>query len=236
MFSCKKDNDSSNSNTVIENPLVCNATNVFNSSLTYGTLKDINGNAYKTIQIGGKNWMAENLKATKYKNGNPITNITDKTQWASTTTGAYCSYNNDPINDCPYGKLYNWYAVANSNGLCPTGWHVSTDAEWTDLVNDIGGSTNSGNKMKSEGTQYWLSPNQGATNSSGFSGLPGNSRTLNGDFSSSSVRGSFGTWWSSTETETGAEAWDRVLRYDNSNLLRLSGNKAAGFTVRCVED
>jgi uncharacterized protein (TIGR02145 family) len=210
----------------------CGAINVHNPSLTYGTMTDQEGNTYKTIQIGTQVWMAENLKTTKYRNGTPISIITDNTQWANNTTGAFCSYNNSTINDCPYGKLYNWYAVNNTNQLCPTGWHVPTDAEWTTLTDFLGGSLRGG-KMKSTGTQYWSSPNDGATNSSGWSGLPGGGRN-SGAFSSI---GTNGGWWSSTEVSTSTvDVWMRGLSYSYEELDRGISGKWVGGSVRCLRD
>jgi len=207
--------------------------NQFNPNLTYGSITDQDNNTYKTIQIGTQTWMAENLRTTKYRNGTPILNITDNTQWQNNTTGAWSYYTNDANNNIPYGKLYNWYAVANTNQLCPTGWHVPTDAEWTTLTTFLGGESVAGGKMKSTGTQYWISPNTSATNSSGLSGLPGGLRT--------SFVGTFGNvgydggWWSSTEGPTG-NAWLRVLGYSNGDVGRGPNGKAYGFSVRCLRD
>jgi uncharacterized protein (TIGR02145 family) len=208
----------------------------FNPDLTYGEVKDIEGNNYKTIQIGNQVWMAENLRTTKYRNNTPITNHTDNTQWQNNTTGAWSYYNNDATNNTPYGKLYNWYAVVNSNGICPTGWHVPTDAEWTTLTNFLGGESVAGGMMKSTGTQYWLSSNTNATNSSGWSGLPGCFRGNSGTFY---TIGYNGYWWSSTEFNTN-DAWNRVLYNIYGGVSRYDGSKtygkALGFSVRCLRD
>jgi uncharacterized protein (TIGR02145 family) len=219
----------------------CGAANVHNSTVAYGTMMDQEGNQYRTIQIGDQTWMAENLRTTKYRNNEPILNLTDNTQWANNTTGAYCSYNNNTANDCPYGKLYNWYAVNNANQLCPTGWHVPADAEWNILIanldpsykpTEIGVQSDiASGKMKSTGTQYWLSPNTGATNSSGFSALPGGFRTGLGSFSG--LEPCF--FWSSTQFNT-PNAWSRLLFSDNGNLIREFYNKVDGQSVRCLRD
>jgi len=134
---------------------------------------DIDGNEYATIQIGTQVWMAENLRTTKYCNGDPIPNVTDSLQWVNLATGAWAHNNNYSQYENLYGKLYNWYAVDDSRNICPCNWHVPTDAEWTTLIDYLGGEGVAGGKMKSTGTQYWLSPNTDATNESGFSGLPG---------------------------------------------------------------
>ncbi len=211
----------------------CGATNVHNPAKTYGTMTDQQGNIYKTIVIGNQEWMAENLKTTIYRNGNAITNVTANAQWQNLTTGAWSSYNNSSQNDCPYGKLYNWYAVADPRNVCPTGWHVPTDAEWTTLTTFLGGESIAGGKMKSTGTQNWLSPNTGATNESGFSGLPAAFRYLNGTFYN--PLGYNGSWWSSTEDVT-VGAWLRQLGYAGGDTSRDGANKRYGFSVRCLRD
>ena len=209
-----------------------------NATVAYGSMTDQEGNVYRTVEIGTQTWMAENLKTTKYRNGTSISNITDNTQWANNTTGAYCSYNNDTSNDCPYGKFYNWYAVNNTNQLCPTGWHVPTDAEWTTLTSFLGGQSVSGGqsvaggKMKSTGTQYWTSPNTGASNSSGWSGLPGGRRGGSGSFFIDLE----GYWWSSTEFNA-TSAWMRYLTYDMDRVYKSDPfNKLVGLSVRCIKD
>jgi uncharacterized protein (TIGR02145 family) len=215
-------------------PHTCGAIKVHNPYLTYGTLKDRDGNNYKTIKIGTQNWMAENLRTTKYRNGTVITNITDQTTWAGLTTGAYCSINNfSATNDCPYGKLYNWYAVNNDNQLCPTGWHVPTDAEWTTLTTFLVGESVAGGKIKNTGTLYWVSPNTGATNSSGFSALPGGLRSN----SSFSFLTNLGYWWSATENSTNTvKALARFVTNNQFAVTRYSESKEYGFSVRCLED
>jgi uncharacterized protein (TIGR02145 family) len=209
----------------------CGAENVHNPNLIYGSMTDQEGNVYKTIVIGEQEWMAENLHTSTYKNGDLIPNATDGNQWFNLTTGAWCFYNNDPQFECPYGKLYNWYAVADSRNVCPTGWHVPSDAEWTTLTNFLAGESVAGGKMKSAGTQYWLSPNIAADNSSGFSGLPGGTRYGNGD--GFLDIGYFGYWWSSTEYNTN-DAWGRDLYYDGGSSSRYIDNKRDGFSVRCL--
>ena len=173
---------------------------------------DADGNTYTTVTIGSQVWMKENLKTSKYRNGNAITtNLTD-IGWQNTTSGAYAIYNNDAANNTTYGKLYNWYAVADPRGLCPAGWHAPSDAEWTTLENFLGGANGAGGKMKSTGTiltgtGLWQDPNTDATNSSGFTGLPGGYRL---DFGAYTDFGYYGYWWSSTEASS-TNAWYRVL-------------------------
>jgi len=211
----------------------------FNPKLTYGEVKDIEGNTYKTIKIGSQTWMAENLRTTKYRNGTPIKNVTDENDWVKDETGAWCYFENDESNNNPYGKLYNWYAITNRNQICPKGWHVSTDKEWSTLINYLDPQANggeedniAGGKIKSTGTQYWTSPNTGATNSSGWLGLPGSTRDDEGTFG---TIGDYGYWWSSTEYSN-ASAWYRYLSYVNGDVGWDFGFKTYGFSVRCVRD
>jgi uncharacterized protein (TIGR02145 family) len=210
----------------------CGADSVHNPNLNYGSMTDQQGNVYKTIVIGSQEWMAENLKTTIYRNGNAIANITDNAQWSGLTTGAWASYNNDNQYDCPYGKLYNWYAVVDPRHVCPTGWHEPTVAEWTTLLYYLGGPDVVGGKMKTTGTQYWLYPNQDATNESGFSGLPGGARFGDGDFYNV---GYYGVLWSSSEGDA-YSAWSRGLTYDSGSATQYSDDKRAGFSVRCLRD
>ncbi len=201
-----------------------------NIILQYGSMTDIEGNTYKTIKIGSQTWMAENLKTTKYNDGTSIPNVTDNSVWAGLTSGAYCWYNNDINNRNTYGALYNWHVV-NTGKLCPTGWHVPADGEWNTLTNFLGGASISGGKLKY--VTGWSSPNTGATNSSGFSALPGGARdSNNGSFLNV---GSYGYWWSSSEYDS-SNAWNRYLHYDYASLYRYGNYKRGGFSVRCVRD
>jgi uncharacterized protein (TIGR02145 family) len=199
-------------------------------------IKDIEGNLYKTITIGTQQWMAENLKVSKYSDGTTIPNITDTTQWQNNTTGAWSYYSNDAANNAKYGKLYNWYAVSKtSNGnknVCPTGWHVPTDPEWTVLTDYLGGQSVAGGKMKEVDTTSWDSPNTDATNTSLFTGLPGGYRGT--DVSYYAI-GYYGNWWSSTEDST-YSAWYRILYYTNGSAGRDGNGKGYGLSVRCLRD
>ena len=199
-------------------------------------ITDSEGNTYKTIYIGTQQWMGENLKTSKYSDGTTIPNITDNNQWENLSTGAWCYYDNNSVNNAKYGKLYNWYAVSKStNGnknVCPTGWHVPTDAEWTVLTDYLGGEIVAGGKMKEVGSTSWYSPNSDATNTSLFTGLPGGSRNLNGDYS---YIGGYGNWWSSTEYGTD-DALDRFLYSYHGTAGRNNDNEKNGFSVRCLRD
>ena len=207
-------------------------------------VSDSDGNNYSTIVLSnGQEWMSENLKTTKYANGDPITHVTDDNTWGNLTTEAYCWYENDNTYENPYGKLYNWYAVNDSRNVCPTGWHVPTHDEWTLLISSIDDGASSGNPqsstaggaLKSTGTQYWNSPNTGATNDLGFNGEPGGFRIYNwGTFSYIEENG---YWWSSTEASVDNEyAHRRGLSYDNTAVINSIQRKSFGFSVRCVKD
>jgi len=188
---------------------------------------------YTSLTIGTQQWMDRNLDVATYRNGDLIPYVTDPTTWAALTTGAWCYYNNDPSNNCIYGKLYNWYAVNDPRGLAPVGWHVPSDAEFTTLTNVLGGASVAGGKMKVTGTTTtWNSPNTGATNTSGWAGLPGGNRWNDGTFN---VIGNFGYWWSSTASVTDT-AWYRYLGYSFANAYRENLTKTNGFSVRCVRD
>ena len=207
------------------------------------TLTDIDGNTYNTVQIGTQVWMAEDLKVTHYPNGDAIPNVTDNADWGNleddNTADAYCFYNNDNTTD--YGALYTYAAAIGDNwvrdnvenqGVCPDGWHLPTDAEWTTLTDYLGGQIVAGGKMKEIGTTHWSSPNEGADNSSGFSALPSGNRTSNGNFYH---LGDSNYWWSATEDNSN-NAYSRKPRYNNAEVIRGIVYKSCGFSVRCVRD
>ena len=195
------------------------------------TVTDIDGNTYNTVQIGNQVWMSENLKTSRYRNGGLIPNVMDNTAWSNSTTGAWSYYFNAEANNAIYGKLYNWYTTLGDT-LCPTGWGVPTDAEWTTLTTYLGGESVAGGKMKTIGTAYWESPNTGAINSSGFSALPGGYRYNNGSFLS--IRGN-AFFWSATGSVNN-DAWFRYLSYDLGDVYRNDFNKSLGVSVRCLRD
>jgi uncharacterized protein (TIGR02145 family) len=194
---------------------------------------DFDGNVYDTVTIGTQVWLKQNLKTTHYRNGLPIPAVSDSATWTILTTGARCYYENDSATfDSVYGALYNWYAVNDNNELCPEGWHVATDAEWTNLGIFLGGEMVAGGKMKEAGTAHWLSPNAGATNSSGFTGLPGGMRGLTSVYQYLTENG---LWWASTQ-QSSANAWSRYLWYMNTGLDQNPAPKYAGFSIRCIRD
>jgi uncharacterized protein (TIGR02145 family) len=204
------------------------------------TVKDIDGNTYNTVQIGTQCWTKENLKVTKYNDGSVIQldtsggisgNGTGQT-WSARTTGARTVYGQDTSNIAIYGYLYNWYAVANIKGLCPSGWHVPNESEWSTLMtNYLGGETVAGGKMKTTGITYWLNPNTGATNEGGFSALPGGCR-FNDRFTN--IRGT-ALFWSTTESNNYL-AWYRLLNANSGYGYRISNSKSTGASIRCLKD
>jgi uncharacterized protein (TIGR02145 family) len=198
----------------------------------HSTLTDVEGNIYYAVGIGTQVWMRENLKTTKYRDANFIVNVTDNTAWGQLITGAYCWYSNDITNKTVHGALYNWYTITDSRGLCPTGWHVPTDAEWTTMVTFLGGNT-SGGKLKETGIIHWSSPNTGATNETGFTALPGGSRNYAGAFATDI--GNNGYWWNSTESST-TNANSEIMYYYNSNVSSSAPLKGGGYSIRCVKD
>lgn len=214
------------------------------TSSTVGTVFDFDGNVYNTIQIGDQVWMAENLKVTHYRNGDVIQNVTDKTQWSNLTTGAYNSYDTNDSNIDTYGLLYNWYTVNDSSELAPAGWHIPSDEEWKRLemylgmsqsetdITGYGRGTNEGGQLKEKGATHWISPNTGATNSSGFSAVPGGYCGYYGTFGDI---GGCAIFWSSTESNS-YTAWCRGLISSSSVISRYSSSKQDGFSVRCLKD
>jgi uncharacterized protein (TIGR02145 family) len=146
--------------------------------------KKLKNNKIDNVKIGKQVWMKRNLDVDHYRNGDPIPEVKDPDEWANLKIGAWCYYDNNPANGAIYGKLYNWYAVNDPRGLAPEGWHVSSDEEWKELTNFIGGEELAGGKMKEAGTEHWNNPNLGASNESAFSALPGGWRSIDGTFSS----------------------------------------------------
>lgn len=213
------------------------------SSVFYGNMIQIttlnntfvdsrDGRNYKMITIGTQTWMAENLNATEYNDGTDIPLVTSSSAWDYIETPGYCWYENNPdIYGEIYGPLYNWYAV-NSGKLCPNGWHVPSDIEWSTLVNYYGGDLVAGNRLKESRNDHWSAPNTGADNESGFTALPGGFRDYNGDFITVNL---LGYWWCATEGEDWS-AWYRYMHKDFPNVFRLNGNKQYGLSVRCIKD
>lgn len=215
------------------------ATNIIGTSygnqISFTTLPiDNDGNIYNTITIGNQIWMKENLKTTTYNDGTPIEFVTDNIEWQNKTSGAYTWYNNDESTyKNTYGGLYNWYAV-NTMKLCPINWHVPTEAEFKTLYMNLGdyGTYGLGGKLKEIGTLHWNSPNTGATNSTGFTALPGGYRYQAGTFHHI---GNMGYWWLATENVP-SSAYYFAFFYDSADGTSFHNGKTWGYSVRCIKD
>ena len=205
---------------------------IVSSGLRGQNVKDIDGNEYHTVKIGKQTWMVENLKVTHFRNGAEIPNIGDHMEWSFIETSAYCDYDNSPLNNDIYGKLYNFYTVINKHGLCPDGWQVPSDNDWTTLSSYLGGKDTAGVELKATGTDFWQCPTLQATNKSGFTALPGGNRSSDGAFA---FMGSCGYWWSSTQFDKN-DGWGRYLFCNRNNLFRSNSSKGSAFSVRCIKD
>jgi uncharacterized protein (TIGR02145 family) len=199
------------------------------------TLIDIDGNVYKTVIIGTQIWMAENLKVTKYSNGDTIgTTYPDTLNYMQVSNPKYqWIYENKDSNLYSYGRLYTWFVVNDNRNVCPTGWHVPTQVDWATLIQFLGGDSLAHGKLKEVGTKHWDKPNIGATNKSGFTGIPGGNHHPKGTFL---FMGECGHWWSSTEFDKNF-AWRLRLRYNNDieNFLDYAP-KLMGWSIRCIKD
>jgi uncharacterized protein (TIGR02145 family) len=214
----------------------CGAQNVHNPEISYGTMTDQDGNLYKTVIIGSQEWMAENLRVKHYRTGVEIQEG-NLTTWSNVnnTTGRWINYNNDVDYECPYGLLYNRFVVTNNPSVCPLGWHVPSDGEWTTLVNFLNTNataSDAGGKMKSAGTFFWSGTNTAGTNSSGFSALPGGYLSATANFSGLGI---FGYYWSNTATGAGT-TYNRIFGNSTSSATRSSSEYNAGHSVRCLRD
>ena len=199
------------------------------------SISDIDGNCYETVRIGQQLWMAENLKVTHYNNGDATSTGYSNSEWADldeTETGAYAAYNDNESNADIYGYLYNWYVVEDVRGICPEGWHVPTDEEYTLLTDYLDGTSVAGGKMKEAGIEHWNSPNEGATNESGFTGLPGGCRYSDGRYTNIN---NIGYFWSSTESSDNNARY-RGLLYNLPFVLKDGINNGYGLSIRCLKD
>ena len=199
-------------------------------------ISDIDGNVYHIVTIGTQVWTVENLKTTRFNDGTAIPLVTGNTAWFNCEnfmSPGYCWYDNDSATyRSTYGALYNWYAIGTGK-LAPPGWHVPTDSEWSILTSFLGGDNAAGGPLKEIGMTHWLYPNNGATNTSGFSALPGGFRDDGIGFQNSVSH--FGWWWSSTEEEA-TLSWSRTMDCSNTTVGRGANTKGCGFSVRCIRD
>jgi uncharacterized protein (TIGR02145 family) len=207
---------------------------LFNPNSTYGTLTDVDGNVYKTITIGSQTWMAENLKTTRYQNGESIgTTLIPNSDISAETTPEYqWAYNGVESNVSVYGRLYTWYVGTDSRNVCPAGWHVSTDAEWLTLTNFLGGSSIAGGQLKEVGLTHWISPNTGATNETGFTALPGGYRFVSGLFYGA---GTDEMWWTSNQISE-SDGTIRGVEYNIAGAPFSGNTKSFGVSIRCIKD
>jgi uncharacterized protein (TIGR02145 family) len=207
------------------------------------TIVDYDGNIYDVVTIDNQCWTQQNLQVSHYKNGATIPTGISDLQWSTLTSGAYAIYNSVGANNTVYGKLYNWYAVAYPAGLCPAGWHVSTESDWNKMTHYLdffadtsctgcASSASAGGALKEINTAHWSSPNAGATNNSGFTALPGGLRTDQGIYGSLTH---YGYWWTSTSYAT-TVAHYHYLWNDSSELYHYDNSKNNGYSVRCVKD
>jgi len=189
---------------------------------------------YSTVTIGTQTWLGENLKTTRYQNGDLIGTTTPvsldisnetspKYQWA-------CGGNESNV--AAYGRFYTWYAATDSRKVCPAGWHLPTDVEWTTLTTFLGGESVAGGKLKETANTHWLTPNTDATNEKNYTALPGGYRTQTGTYTG---LGNYGYWWSSTENSM-ISAWNRTMSYGSSGMGRDASFERNGFSVRCVKN
>lgn len=212
----------------------------FNQELTYGSMDDIDGNTYKTIAIGTQTWMAENLKTTKFNDGQAIEQKTDLAEWVNLTSPAFCYFLNDAAKfKGTYGALYNWHAV-NTGKLCPAGWHVPDRNEWSVLTAFLGGSGEAGGKLMESGTSHWIVANFINTNSSGFTALPGGMHQgINDTLQASYFEdlGYTGLFWSSTDIDEPGNDYNSAIGLRiTGGLDQWSYPKTQGLSVRCLRD
>lgn len=193
--------------------------------------KDANGNNYSVVKIGNQTWMAENLKATKFRTTDQITNTNNASDWGSTTTGGYVDYNSNITNTSTYGTLYNWYAINDTKNIAPQGWKIPTDADWTTLTTTLGGESIAGDKLKESSINYWGLMNSG-TNNYGFGALPGGYRLSNGTFY---YQGTYAAWWTGSEGSTSTKAYYRMISSTLGSVSRSDYSKNGGFAVRCIK-
>jgi uncharacterized protein (TIGR02145 family) len=218
-------------------PHTCGLQGVHNEDVTYGTVSDFDGNVYKTINVNGREWMAENLNVGHFQNGDQIFIVEENNGWAGSILQPYsCYYNNITTNACPYGRIYNFYAVTDPRELCPVGWHVPDNGEWALLGNAFGGSSAAGGALKTVGTLddtgLWYTPNTNATNASGFSAIPGGYRSQYGAY----TQMSFGAYYWAGQSAGSNDGWFSQLRYDFNNLTGNIFDGRFGASVRCIKD
>jgi len=235
-YACKKEDDNT-----AGNPYNNKTTAQFNPDITYGTMTDQDGNVYKTVTFQLKSgngtpqtWMAENLRTTKYNDGTDIPNVPISSEWAGTTTGAWCSYNNTLNADsiATFGLIYNFYAL-DTKKLAPAGWHVPTEHEWLSMIAFSGGQTFGGGRMKEAGTLHWAEPNYMGNNAYGFTALPGGFRHSQGDFLH---LGKTAAWWTADQVNNTNTAISYSVGKDGAGCYSNTTVMNFGYSIRLVKD
>jgi uncharacterized protein (TIGR02145 family) len=194
-------------------------------------VKDYDGNVYKTVKIGNRVWMAENLKVTHYRNGELIPNIKEPKQWDILTNGAYCDLNNNPANTKAFGLIYNWYTTVDDRNVCPNEWHVPSESEWITLVSFMAGENEKG--IAGTKTSGKIAPNLIKLNESMFKVLPEGFRGYDGEFTGIGYGG--GGWWSASEG-TAETAFYHGVNYNTASRQHMEGPKSFGYHIRCIKD
>jgi uncharacterized protein (TIGR02145 family) len=199
------------------------------------TVTDVEGNVYQTVKIGTQIWMAENLRVTKYRDGSPIPKVTDQNAWSTLSTGAYCDYNNDIDTGAAYGRIYNYFAVADARKLCPEGWHIPTKEEWETLINNLGGSRPANQKLREAGHAHW--GRKGRTvgnNESGFALLPGGERWVQASRGFEQIGGQSTLWTASAKNDDSSRAW--AVHINDVEAMAIPWPRGCGGYVRCLKD
>ncbi|MFT6827941.1 MAG: hypothetical protein ACI9Z3_001525 [Roseivirga sp.] len=207
----------------------------FNTDLSYGSMKDNDGFSYKTIEIGDQIWMAENLRSTKFRNGEVIAEVTANSAWTALTSPAYSSYENTADIDelATNGRLYNWFVVSDSRNIAPAGWHVPTIQEWEQMATRLGGMQVAGGKIKEAGNTHWNAPNTSANNISGFTALPSGRREYtDGRF----INTGFNAFWWTSSAYNPDYSWYYQTNYDFASMIVANFHKQYGFSIRLVKD
>jgi uncharacterized protein (TIGR02145 family) len=207
--------------------------NELSVTMPQAAVTDIDNNPYSSVTIGTQVWLIENLKTSKYANGEAIPNLTNLNDWASATSGAWSYYENEAQFNSRYGKLYNWFAVNDARNVCPDGWHVPNDAEWQTLITTVGGENIAGNKLKEVSTAHWKPINDFATNSTGFTALPGGARSTS--MGTVYPMNSLGMFWTRTQVDAN-DAYGYYLFDAYQSINKLNYQKQLGLSVRCIKD
>ncbi len=225
LFSCSSENSTSNT---INNPPDIMAPAI--------PVQDVEGNVYNTVNINKQNWTTKNLNVSKYRDGTIIQQVSDPSQWANMTTGAWCYLHNDPANDAIYGKLYNWYAVNDQRGLAPVGYHIPSDTEWDILIyyaRPMNSTVSAAFYLKDP--NGWPYDCYSSDNSTGFSALGGSLRGWNGNFIPITQLKMFGCWWSSTQSNNALSVC-YYMKCSSYGVEKTSEFKFHGYSVRCIRD